>query len=140
MDHRRNTIQRERGGEYSRTTERHAVRSYGIGYGLSIVSTLAAAGAVYYYAVAHRAAYSYPMLVGAIVALAIFQLVVQLVFFLDLNGRRSARWNLTAFVFMAIIVSIVAAGSLWIMSNLDYNMTPAAMNAYMLTQVQNNSL
>ncbi len=119
---------------------RHAVRSYAIGYALSIAGTLAAAGVVYYCAIAHRVAYSYPIVVAVIVALALFQLVVQLIFFLDLNGRPSSRWNLTAFVFMAIIVSIVVAGSLWIMSNLDYNMTPAAMNAYMLNQVQNNSL
>lgn len=62
------------------------------------------------------------VVIPAIVALAVIQFVVQLVFFLHLGRETKPRWNLMAFLFMLMVVFIVVAGSLWIMANLDYNM------------------
>lgn len=75
-------------------------------------------------------------LVGAIMALAAVQLVVQLVFFLHLGREDKPRWNLAVFVFMFIVLVIIVAGSLWIMQNLNYHttMSPQEMNQYMLKQ------
>jgi cytochrome o ubiquinol oxidase operon protein cyoD len=73
----------------------------------------------------------------AIVALAIAQLMVQLVFFLHFGREKKPRWNLTAFFFMLIFLFIIIAGSLWIMYNLNYNMmtmTPKQMDKYMQQQ------
>lgn len=116
------------------------VLSNSIGYLLSVLLTAAAAGAVFYYASIHQGTYSHALLIAGVVAFAIVQLIVQLVFFLGLNRRSSSRWNLTVFMFMIIILFIVAAGSLWIMNNLNYNMMPAQINAYMLHQAESNSL
>lgn len=73
----------------------------------------------------------------AITGLAVVQLTVQLVFFLHLGRERKPRWNLTAFFFMLTFLVVIIAGSLWIMYNLNYNMTtmtPHQMDAYMKAQ------
>lgn len=66
--------------------------------------------------------------------LALGQMLVQLVFFLHINDEVGPRWKLLSFVFMAHILFIVVAGSLWIMHHLNYNMmrmTPEQKNEQM---------
>jgi cytochrome o ubiquinol oxidase operon protein cyoD len=65
--------------------------------------------------------------------LAVIQCFVQLIFFLNLGKTMGPRWKLAAFLFMLLIVIIVAGGSLWIMRDLDYRMTlsPEQMLKYM---------
>jgi len=70
------------------------------------------------------------ILVLVLIALALAQAWVQLVFFLHL-GRKSP-WNLVIFVSTASIILILVVGSLWIMNHLNYNMTPQDMNAYII--------
>ena len=55
-------------------------------------------------------------------AMALLQLIAQLVFFLRMNTSKSGQWNLLPFLFTLIVVGILIAGSLWIMYHLDYNM------------------
>ena len=74
------------------------------------------------------------LVVPVIVILAVTQLVVQLVFFLHLGRETKPRWNMMAFLFMLLVVFIVVAGSLWIMKNLQYNMSMPDMDAYMMKQ------
>lgn len=66
----------------------------------------------------------------ALVAIALSQMIVQLYFFLHLGSERKPRWNLLAFLFMALVVLIVVVGSLWIMNNLNYNMHPQEVEKY----------
>jgi cytochrome o ubiquinol oxidase operon protein cyoD len=75
---------------------------------------------------------------GVLVILALIQLGVQLVFFLHLGDESRPRWQLTAFLFTVVIVSVIVAGSLWIMNNLNYNMsmTPQQMDDYMKIQAK----
>lgn len=75
-------------------------------------------------------------LVAALIGLAVLQLVVQLVFFLHVGSESRPRWNLTALLFMLIMLVVIVAGSLWIMNNLNYNMmmTPEQMEEYMKIQ------
>jgi cytochrome o ubiquinol oxidase operon protein cyoD len=94
------------------------VMAYVIGFVSSIVLTLFA----YILVVNH--VISGTGLVAAIVGLAIIQLFVQLFFFLHLGEEKKPRWNLMALLFAATVVIIVVFGSLWIMSNLNYNMMP----------------
>ncbi len=91
--------------------------SYTIGFALSILFTLAA-----YYVVVHNI-FARRGAVAIIVGLAVAQLLVQLIFFLHLGKESKPRWNLMVFYFMLLVVGIVVVGSLWIMDNLDYNMT-----------------
>ncbi len=54
-------------------------------------------------------------------ALAVTQLLVQLLFFLHLGRESKPRWNLIVLAFAVMVVVIVVFGSLWIMKNLQYN-------------------
>jgi cytochrome o ubiquinol oxidase operon protein cyoD len=92
-----------------------SVTSYVIGFGLSIVLTLAA-----YVLVANQLLHG-QALVAAIIGLALIQLFVQLFFFLHLGSETRPRWNLTSLLFAALVVVILVIGSLWIMYNLDYH-------------------
>lgn len=93
-----------------------SLKSYIIGFLLSIVFTLIPFKLVMDHALATH------VLILIVVAFAILQLLIQLIFFLHLSTKSEARWNLMAFLFTILIVAIVVIGSLWIMYNLNYNM------------------
>lgn len=100
---------------------------YIVGFGLAVALTLLA----YELVVNHRL--SGGVLVGSIMALAVVQLIVQLIFFLHLGREKSPRWNVAAFLFMLLILVVLVAGSLWIMYSMNYNMqmSPEQINEFM---------
>lgn len=59
-----------------------------------------------------------------IMAFAVVQIVVHMVFFLHMNPRSEGGWTLLALAFTLIIVFITLAGSLWVMYHLNANMMP----------------
>jgi cytochrome o ubiquinol oxidase operon protein cyoD len=69
-------------------------------------------------------AVSGPTAVLGVVALALVQVLVHLVFFLHMNGSSGQRWNLIAFLFTILIIGILVGGSIWIMYHLNHNMMP----------------
>jgi cytochrome o ubiquinol oxidase operon protein cyoD len=90
--------------------------SYISGFILSVLLTITA-----YLAVTHHSGAS-KGLVALLLALAVIQLAVQLVFFLHLGRESKPRWKSMAFGFMLLVVLIVVLGSLWIMYHLNYHM------------------
>ena len=64
------------------------------------------------------------LLVFIIFGLSIAQALIQLVFFLHLGLESKPHWNSITFLFVVLVIFIVIGGSLWIMSNLDYNLMP----------------
>lgn len=111
------------------------LRTYVTGFVLSIFLTLIVYVLVDGHANNTPLGLTREALIGWIFALAIVQLVVQLVFFLHV-GRKGQRWNLGIMGFATLIVLILVIGSLWIMSNLDYNMMhhPKDANEYLKDQ------
>jgi cytochrome o ubiquinol oxidase operon protein cyoD len=106
-----------------------SVRPYVVGFISAVILTLAA----YFIIVDHWL--SGIAAIGAIAALAVVQLVVQLIFFLHLAREKKPRWNLVVFLFMLMIVTLILGGSLWIMYSLNYNMmSPTQMDKYMQAQ------
>lgn len=93
-----------------------STKSYIIGFILSIILTLIP----YYIVVNHTLGVENTHIV--ILAFAVLQLLVQVVFFLHLNAESGPKWNLLAFTFTIIVLAILVVGSIWIMYNLDYNM------------------
>jgi cytochrome o ubiquinol oxidase operon protein cyoD len=91
------------------------VRSYTIGFALSVVLTLAA------YLIVVNHSFKGWDLTFVLAGLAVAQLLVQLLFFLHLGRESRPRWNLQVLLFAAGVVFIVVFGSLWIMKNLQYN-------------------
>lgn len=59
-----------------------------------------------------------------ILAFAVVQIVVHMVYFLHMNTKSEGGWNLVALVFTAVLVIIVLSGSLWVMHHLNTNMMP----------------
>jgi cytochrome o ubiquinol oxidase operon protein cyoD len=104
---------------------------YLIGYLLSVALTLIAFGLAYLHINSGHLAFSHQFLVYAVVALAVLQLYVQAVFFLHLSRHPEARYNLVSFIFTIFIVLFIVIGSLWIMNNLNYNMTADQVDAYL---------
>lgn len=107
--------------------------SYFAGFIISVGLTLAA-----YVPVSHLVhASSGPDHLGltiVVIGLAIVQLLVQLVFFLHLGRESKPRWRSWALVFAVLVVLVIVGGSLWIMNNLDYRMTPQQLNQYLQNQ------
>jgi cytochrome o ubiquinol oxidase operon protein cyoD len=118
-------------------SSRGTIYTYIAGYVLSLGLTGTAFWLVHKHLQSHHLTPSDRFILTALAALAITQLLVQLVFFLHLDRESKPRWNLAALGFAAIVVVILVAGSIWIMTNLNYHhvrdahdhqLTPAQLN------------
>ncbi len=88
--------------------------------GLAIATALTAAS--FYFA--HSGLIYGPAVPAALVALAVGQMGVHLVFFLHITTGPDNTNNSLALAFGVLIVILVMGGSLWIMANLNHNMLP----------------
>ncbi len=59
-----------------------------------------------------------------IMAFAVVQIVVHMIFFLHMDARSEGGWSLMALLFTLILVAIALTGSLWVMYHLNTNMMP----------------
>lgn len=71
-----------------------------------------------------------------LLALALGQIILQLVVFLHVGRENGPRWTLISIFYMCLMVLIVAVATLWIMANMNYNMhmSPEQMEQFMLEQ------
>ena len=95
---------------------RQGVQGYALGLALAIVLTLAS------FWVARTHIIYGPGVPMALVALAIAQMGIQLVFFLHITTAPDNTNNVLALAFGMVIVFLVLAGSLVIMANLNGNL------------------
>jgi len=58
----------------------------------------------------------------SVALLALIQAVILLLLFFNLAKEPHPRWNLMVLLFMLLVLVILVSGSIWIMSNLDYNL------------------
>ena len=93
-----------------------SVRSYVVGFILSVVLTAAAFGVVMRQVMGPTEA------IIAIAVLAFMQILVHLVFFLHMNTSSSQRWNVMAFGFTVMTAVIVIGGTLWVLHNVSMHM------------------
>lgn len=89
-----------------------------IGFVMSVIITVAA-----YRIVAYKEL-SDLVLTLTIFGLAFFQALIQLIFMLHLGLETKPRWALITFLFTVFTLVIIVGGTLWIMSNLNYNLMP----------------
>jgi cytochrome o ubiquinol oxidase operon protein cyoD len=92
---------------------------YTIGLGLAVVLTATS------FWVANTSLLWGPGIPLGLVVLAIAQMGVHLVFFLHITTGPDNTNNVLALAFGVLIVTLVVAGSLWIMSDLNSNMMPS---------------
>lgn len=110
------------------------LQTYLVGFASSIVLTLAAYFLTQHHVNSGHVSPSDNWMVVLLLILAIVQLLVQLMFFLHLGRETRPRWRAMALLFALGVVLIVVVGSLWIMNNLDYRMTPQQQSNYLKDQ------
>lgn len=91
-------------------------RRYVIGYGGSLLLTLVV------FAIAHQFGIETKGDYLAIGLLGLAQLVVQLVYFLHIDRRRSSREDLDLILFSTLVLLIIIGGTVWILGNLALRM------------------
>jgi cytochrome o ubiquinol oxidase operon protein cyoD len=101
-------------GPHTGSHERHdahgSLKSYIIGFALSIILTIIPLLAV----MNHMLSKTGTLIL--ILVMAILQFAVQLFFFMHLKEGENARWNIMALIFGLIILLTIVAGSVWIMT------------------------
>ena len=63
-----------------------------------------------------------------ILAFAVVQIVVHMVYFLHMDAKSEGGWNMLALIFTLVVVVITLAGSLWVMYHMNTNMMPPSMH------------
>jgi cytochrome o ubiquinol oxidase subunit IV len=95
---------------------RWELRSYVVGFGLSLLLTVAAFG------LAVSKLLTGTALTVAVGLLGLVQIAVQFRFFLHIDLTRQKREDLQLILFTGLLILIMVAGSLWIQSSLDIRM------------------
>ncbi len=93
--------------------------SYMLGFVLSVVLT-----AIPFWLVMSGTLPSKQITALVIMAFAIVQIVVHMIYFLHMNTASENGWTMMALIFTIVMVVIALSGSLWVMSHLNSNMMP----------------
>lgn len=75
-----------------------------------------------------------PGIPAALLALAVAQIGVHLIFFLHITSGPENANNTLALAFGVLIVLLVIVGSVWIMAHMNHNMMPVPMDKLMRMQ------
>ena len=93
-----------------------SVKSYMIGFVLSIILTAIPCGLVMYPSLPKN------LTVLIVVAMAVIQVVVHLVYFLHMDRSKEQRNNVSTFLFTAMVIALLVGLSLWIMFSIHVEM------------------
>ena len=93
----------------SHDTSHGSVKSYAIGFILSVILTLIPFGLVMYPTLPKS------ITLMIVLAFAVIQFLVHLVYFLHLDRSKEQRENVIAFVFAGLVIVLLVGLSLWIM-------------------------
>lgn len=96
-----------------------SVKGYAIGFLLSVVLT-----AIPFWLVMGKVIPGSGMTAFVILAFAVVQILVHMVYFLHMNTKSEGGWNMLALIFTLVLVVILLAGSLWVMHHMNTNMMP----------------
>ena len=67
-----------------------------------------------------------------VMAFAAVQIVVHMIYFLNMNTKSESGWTIMALSFTLTLVVITLAGSIWIMYHLDQNMMPMMSGEHLM--------
>lgn len=65
-----------------------------------------------------------------IMGLGVVQIIVHMVYFLQMNRRAGGGWNLPALIVTVLLVAILLAGALWGTAPVDDNAMPTASHSH----------
>jgi cytochrome o ubiquinol oxidase operon protein cyoD len=92
------------------TRSNMSVKSYVLGFTLSLILTILPITLVLHHA------FGKASLLVAIMLMAVLQFMVQLFFFMQIQAGDQPRYNIMAFILGAVFVITIVAGSVWIMT------------------------
>lgn len=95
------------------------LKGYMIGFVLSVILT-----AIPFWLVINKVIASPATTAFVILAFAVVQIVVHMIYFLHLDAKSEGGWNMLALIFTAVLLIIMLAGSLWVMYHMNANMMP----------------
>ena len=96
-----------------------SLSTYMLGFVLSVVLT-----AIPFWLVMSGALPSKQITALVIMAFAVVQIVVHMIYFLHMNTKSENGWSMMALIFTIVMVVIALSGSLWVMHHLTTNMMP----------------
>ncbi|MET0258474.1 MAG: cytochrome o ubiquinol oxidase subunit IV [Methylobacterium sp.] len=96
-----------------------SVKSYVTGFVLSVILT-----AIPFWLVMGEVLSNVVWTTIIILALAVVQIVVHMVYFLHMNTKSEGGWTVLALIFTVTLVVITLTGSIWVMHHLNTNMMP----------------
>lgn len=99
-----------------------SLRSYLTGFALAVILTI-----IPFWLVMGQVIDNRIVTVVVVLALAIAQIFVHIVYFLHLDTRSEGGWNMLVFIFAAVLVVIVLGASIWVLYNQNKNMMPGMM-------------
>ena len=94
-------------------------KTYLIGFALSVVLT-----AIPFWLVMAGLIESKQVTAFLVIAFALVQIVVHMVYFLHMDTKSEGGWTFMALLFTVILIVIALSGSLWVMFHLTTNMMP----------------
>ena len=94
-------------------------KGYVIGFLLSVVLT-----AIPFWLVMAKVFADPKTTVFIVMAFAVVQILVHMVYFLHLNTSSEGGWNMLALIFTMVLVVIALSGSMWVMYHMNTNMMP----------------
>ena len=93
-----------------------SVKSYMVGFILSIILTAIPFGLVMFPSLPKN------LTVLVVVAMAVIQVVVHLVYFLHMDRSKEQRSNVSTFLFTVLVIALLVGLSLWIMFSIHFEM------------------
>ncbi|MBC7583018.1 cytochrome o ubiquinol oxidase subunit IV [Tardiphaga sp. vice352] len=94
-------------------------RDYIVGFVLSVILT-----AIPFWLVMSGTIENKQVTAFIVMAFALVQIVVHMVYFLHMNSKSEGGWTVMAMIFTVIVIVIALSGSLWVMYHLNTNMMP----------------
>lgn len=105
--------------EHAKQVHHGSLRSYLIGFALSVILTV-----IPFWLVMNDVIANPNSSIPIIFALGAAQMLVHLHYFMHVNVDVEAGWQMMAGVLTVILIVIIMAGSLWIIGHLETNMMP----------------
>ncbi len=106
-------------GDGSMHAHQGTLRSYLTGFVLAAILTVIPFWLVMDHVIASR-----NLAIFVVLALAVVQIFVHIIYFLHLDFRSEDGWNMMSFIFTAVLVVIVLGASIWVMFEENANMMP----------------
>ncbi len=96
-----------------------SMRDYVTGFVLSVILT-----AIPFFLVMSGIVGSGRLTAFLVLACAVAQIIVHMIYFLHMNLKSEAGWTVISLVFTIVVLVIAVIGTLWVMYHMDANMMP----------------